>query len=89
MSVEPHFAHTVNEYATQLSRVAAGLGIAVMPRLGRGEVPAGVRMIPVQPALRRNIYALWRATAARRPAIGAAVAALREAAAADPGSAGG
>jgi hypothetical protein len=38
-------------------------------------------MIAVRPALRRNIYALWRTTAARRPAIGAAVSALREAAA--------
>jgi DNA-binding transcriptional LysR family regulator len=79
--VEPQFAHTANEYATQLALVAAGLGIAVMPRLGRGEVPPGVRMVPVQPALRRNIYALWRTTAARRPAIRAAVSALHEAAA--------
>jgi molybdate transport repressor ModE-like protein len=79
--LEPQFAHTANEYATQLSLVAAGLGIAVMPRLGRGQVPPGVHMIAVQPALRRNIYALWRTTAARRPAISATVAALREAAA--------
>jgi DNA-binding transcriptional LysR family regulator len=79
--LEPRFAHTANEHATQLSLVAAGLGIAVMPRLGRGQVPAGVQMIAVRPALRRNIYALWRTTAARRPAIGAAVSALREAAA--------
>lgn len=84
--VEPRLAHTANEYATQLSLVAAGLGVAVLPRLGRGQVPAGVRMIAVQPALRRNIYALWRTTAARRPAIGAVVAALR-AAALDPESA--
>lgn len=79
--LEPRFAHTANEYATQLSLVAAGLGIAVMPRLGRGQVPAGVHMIAVRPALRRRIYALWRSTAARRPAIGATVSALREAAA--------
>jgi len=84
--VEPRLAHTANEYATQLSLVAAGLGVAVMPRLGRGRVPAGVRMIAVEPALRRNIYALWRTTAARRPAIGAVVGALR-AAALDPESA--
>ncbi len=84
--VEPRLAHTANEYATQLSLVAAGLGVAVIPRLGRGQVPAGVRMIAVEPALRRNIYALWRTTAARRPAIGAVVAALR-AAALDPESA--
>jgi molybdate transport repressor ModE-like protein len=82
--VEPRLAHTANEYATQLSLVAAGLGIAVMPRLGRGQVPAGVAMISVEPALRRNIYALWRTTAARRPAIAAAVSALRAAAAREP-----
>lgn len=79
--LEPQFAHTANECATQLALVAAGLGIAVMPRLGRGHLPAGVRMIAVRPTLRRNIYALWRTTAARRPAINAAVSALREAAA--------
>jgi DNA-binding transcriptional LysR family regulator len=78
--LEPRIAHTANEYATQLALVAAGLGVAVMPRLGRGQVPAGVHMIAVRPSLRRNIYALWRSTAARRPAISATVAALREAA---------
>jgi DNA-binding transcriptional LysR family regulator len=78
--LEPRIAHTANEYATQLALVAAGLGVAVMPRLGRGQVPAGVHMIAVRPSLRRNIYALWRSTAARRPAISATLAALREAA---------
>jgi molybdate transport repressor ModE-like protein len=78
--LEPQFAHTANEYETQLALVAAGLGIAVMPRLGRGHVPAEVRMIAVRPTLRRNIYALWRTTAARRPAINAVVSALRDAA---------
>lgn len=81
--VEPRIAHTADEYATQLALVAAGLGIAVMPRLGRGHVPEGVRMIAVRPTLRRNIYALWRSTAARRPAIAATVRALHEAAAAE------
>jgi DNA-binding transcriptional LysR family regulator len=80
---EPVVAHTADEYATQLALVAAGLGIAVMPRLGRGQVPDGVRMIAVRPALRRNIFALWRTTAARRPAISAVVAALRAVAASE------
>jgi DNA-binding transcriptional LysR family regulator len=78
---EPKFVHTADEYATQLALVAAGLGIAVMPRLGRGRVPEGARIIAVEPVLRRNIYALWRTTAARRPAISAVVSALRAAAA--------
>jgi DNA-binding transcriptional LysR family regulator len=86
--LEPRIAHTANEYATQLALVAAGLGVAVMPRLGRGQVPAGVHMIAVRPTLRRNIYALWRSTAARRPAISATVAALRQAAARDREAAG-
>jgi DNA-binding transcriptional LysR family regulator len=75
--IEPQFGHTASENATQLSLVAAGLGVAVIPQLGRGRVPADVRMIAVQPALRRRIYALWRTTTARRPAIIATVAALR------------
>jgi hypothetical protein len=45
-------------------------------------------MIAVRPTLRRNIYALWRSTAARRPAISATVAALRQAAARDREAAG-
>jgi molybdate transport repressor ModE-like protein len=85
--LEPRIAHTANEGATQLALVAAGLGIAPMPRLGRGHVPAGVRIIAVRPTLRRNIYALWRNTAARSPAIHAVVSALREAAALDGGPA--
>ncbi len=78
--IEPQFGHTASEYATQLCLVAAGLGVAVIPQLGRVQVPADVRMIAVEPALRRRIYALWRTTAARRPAIIATVAALRAAA---------
>ena len=78
---EPVIAHTANEYATQLALVAAGLGIAVMPRLGREPVPAGVRLIAVTPALCRRIYAAWRDASARRPAIAATVTALRAAAA--------
>ncbi len=66
-----------DEYATQLALVAAGLGTAIVPRLGRCDVPESVRIVPVRPALTRHVYAIWRAEAARRPAIRAAVAALR------------
>ena len=75
--LEPRIAHTADEYATQLALVATGLGIAVVPRLGRCDVPEGVRIVPVRPALTRHVYAIWRAEAARRPAIRATVAALR------------
>ncbi|GLY88575.1 LysR family transcriptional regulator [Actinoallomurus iriomotensis] len=77
VDLEPRIDHTADEYATQLALVEAGLGVAVLPRLGRCDVPAGVRIIPVRPALTRHVYAIWRAEAARRPAIRAAVSALR------------
>ena len=79
--VEPTIAHHAGEQQTQLALVAAGLGLAVLPRLGRGQLPDGVRVVPVRPALSRHVYAIWRADAARRPAIRAAIEALRTAAA--------
>lgn len=70
---EPKIAHTAGEYATQLALVAAGLGACVLPRLGRGPVPAGVRVVTSEPALRRHVYAAWRTHATRRTVIRAAV----------------
>ncbi|PZH03713.1 LysR family transcriptional regulator [Streptomyces sp. NTH33] len=75
--VEPRIVHRAEEHATQLALVAAGLGVCVAPRLGRGPLPAGVRTVPVRQAVRRHVYAVWRSEADRRPSIRAAVAALR------------
>ena len=41
--------HTAEEHQTQLAMVAAGLGIAVMPRLGRGSID-GVSIVSLKPA---------------------------------------
>ncbi|BAH40001.1 MAG TPA: LysR family transcriptional regulator [Gemmatimonas aurantiaca] len=76
---EPRVQHFALEYATQLSLVGAGLGAAVLPRLGRGAVPDNVCVMPVTPSLTRHVYALWRSDAARRTAILAAVAAFKNA----------
>lgn len=78
--IEPIVAHTAAEHATQLALVAAGLGAAVIPRLGREPLTAGVRMVPVEPTLQRHIYAVWRADASRRAAVRAAVRAFEAAA---------
>jgi molybdate transport repressor ModE-like protein len=75
---EPRIVHTAAEHATQLAFVAAGLGLAVIPRLGRGVVPDGVRMIRTEPALHRHVFLTWRTNASRRTAI----AAVREGASA-------
>lgn len=79
--IEPMIAHRAEEHATQLTLVAAGLGTAITPRLGRGQVPDGVAMARVQPTLTRRIYAAWRKDTARRPAVRAVVDAFRTVAA--------
>ncbi|MFE4871044.1 LysR family transcriptional regulator [Streptomyces sp. NPDC056682] len=76
---EPELRHQAAEYHTQLALVAAGLGIALVPRLGRGALPEGVTALRLEPVPTRRLYALWRTGAARRPAITATVHALREA----------
>jgi DNA-binding transcriptional LysR family regulator len=73
----PEVTHTAEEHQTQLAMVAAGLGIAVMPRLGRGPTE-GVSIISLMPAFSRQIYAIWRTLASERPAIRVTVSALQE-----------
>ncbi len=73
---EPLVVHTAVEHATQLTFVEANLGAAVIPRLGRGAVPAGVRMVPVEPALLRHVFAVWRSNNAKRSNVEAVRAAL-------------
>jgi DNA-binding transcriptional LysR family regulator len=74
-------SHTASDHSTQLALVAAGLGIALIPRLGRDPVPAGVRFVAVSPAPVRRVHAIWRASTTRHPALKAVLTALREAAA--------
>jgi DNA-binding transcriptional LysR family regulator len=74
---QPRVSHTASEHSTQLALVAAGLGAAVIPRLGREPAPASVRLVPIGPCPVRRIYALWRASTARRPAIRVTLDALK------------
>ncbi|QTD97177.1 LysR family transcriptional regulator [Streptomyces cyanogenus] len=78
--VEPIVGHRAGETHTQLGLVAAGLGVCIVPLLGRHPVPEGVVLVPLRPRVRRHVYVVWRADADRRPSIRAAVEALRTAA---------
>lgn len=80
---EPRISHMAGEHHTQLALIAAGLGVCVAPRLGRGSVPEGVALVPVRQRMRRHVYAVWRTDADRRPSIRAAVQALRGSAGAE------
>lgn len=63
--LDPTVRAAVSSFATQMSLVSLGIGAALVPRLGRSGVPAGVVLIPVRPALKRTISALWRPPADR------------------------
>jgi DNA-binding transcriptional LysR family regulator len=73
--VRPDFH--VGEFETQLTLIAAGLGVAMIPRLARPPLPAGVRVVRVTPEPSRRVVLAWREASAARPAIKAAEAALR------------
>jgi DNA-binding transcriptional LysR family regulator len=75
--VEPEVAYSVAEYQTQLAMLARGIGIGLLPRLGRGPLPDGVVAVPLRPAPSRRLYAVWRTATARRPAVAATLAALK------------
>jgi DNA-binding transcriptional LysR family regulator len=73
--VRPDFH--VGEFETQLTLIAAGLGVAMIPRLARPPLPAGVRVVEVTPTPSRRVVIAWREASSARPAIKAAEAALR------------
>lgn len=75
--LSPEVTHTAEEHQTQLAMVAAGLGIAVMPRLGRGSAE-GVSIITLKPTFSRQIYAIFRTLASERPAIAVTVSAIHK-----------
>jgi DNA-binding transcriptional LysR family regulator len=77
--VEPEVAYSIAEYQTQLAMLARGIGIGLLPRLGRGPVPDSVIVVPLQPAPSRRLYAVWRTTTSRRPAITVTLATLKAA----------
>ncbi|WP_074998780.1 LysR family transcriptional regulator [Streptomyces qinglanensis] len=81
---EPDVAYYVAEFQTQVALVAAGLGIALLPRLGRGPLPDGVVLRPLEPTPTRRLFAVTRDGLLRRPAVRVALRVLREAASAVP-----
>ncbi|GAA4961120.1 LysR family transcriptional regulator [Actinoplanes utahensis] len=69
----------VGEFETQLTLIAAGLGVGLIPRLARSDLPEKVRIVELNPAPMRRVVIAWRDSSAARPAIRAAEQALREA----------
>jgi DNA-binding transcriptional LysR family regulator len=73
----PRIAHTAMEFDSHLALVRAGLGIALVPRLGRQ--PLGDQLVAVpahDPEPTRHVIAVHRRSMAESPAITAVLAAL-------------
>jgi DNA-binding transcriptional LysR family regulator len=76
---DPRVDFRVEEYASQVALVAAGLCVAVLPRLGRPALPDTVRVIRLRgPVPTRRFMAVHRTSTSRRPAIRRLVEALGE-----------
>jgi DNA-binding transcriptional LysR family regulator len=66
---EPHTVAEATDHSVQLELVAAGIGVALIPRLAARALPAGVRLLPVDPPVQRHHFALTRRSARRDPGI--------------------
>ncbi len=73
----PNIVHQSNEFESHIVLVAAGLGVALVPRLGRGLLPPEVIAVPVhEPVPSREISLIVRHTMAGSPAVAAVLEAL-------------
>lgn len=78
---EPRVRWQTDDLLLHLEHVAAGHGVALLPRLGVRTGVAAVEVRPLAaPAVTRELLAVTRSVAVARPAVAAVLAALTEAA---------
>lgn len=75
-AARPEVHHRIDDFSTQLAVVAAGGGIALIPRLARPPLPDGLVALAVTPAPTRIVECAWRASSDDSPALQAVRAAL-------------
>ncbi|MFD5248322.1 LysR family transcriptional regulator [Amycolatopsis sp. NPDC058340] len=73
---EPDVRHLVDDFSTQLSLVASGEVVALIPRLARPPLPEGLVARPLRRPPTREVHAAWRRSAESSPAIRAVLAEL-------------
>ncbi|MFF0268885.1 LysR family transcriptional regulator [Kribbella sp. NPDC004536] len=80
--VRPRVTFPVREWTAKLGYVAAGLGVALVPRLSAGAVRPGVALVPLRTtdAPVRTVHAATWRDAAHEPAVAAFLPYLEEAA---------
>ena len=73
---DPDVRHLVDDFATQLSLVASGDVIALIPRLARPPLGDGLVSRPLRRQPTREVHAAWRRSADASPAIRAVLTEL-------------
>jgi DNA-binding transcriptional LysR family regulator len=73
---DPDVRHLVDDFATQLSLVASGDVIALIPRLARPPLGEALVSRPLWRQPKREVHAAWRRSAHASPAIQAVLAEL-------------
>ncbi len=66
---QPHVVAEATDFSVQLELVAAGIGVALVPRLAARAVPEGLRLLPIHPPVQRHHFALTRRSAQSDPGI--------------------
>ncbi len=59
----PSIVAEATDFSVQLQLVAAGIGVALVPRLAARGLPEGLQLLPVHPAVERHHFALARRSA--------------------------
>ncbi len=77
---EPRVRWQTDDLLLHLEHVAAGHGVALLPRLGVRTGVAAVEVRPTAPAVTRELLAVTRSVAVARPAVAAVLGALTDAA---------
>jgi molybdate transport repressor ModE-like protein len=79
----PRFVHRANDFSALMAFVAAGLGVALVPRLAQGHIPDGATLVELRGmAPARRVFAATRRGSEARQTIAAVLDALATAAAA-------
>ncbi|WP_100445108.1 LysR family transcriptional regulator [Glycomyces xiaoerkulensis] len=73
---DPDVRHLVDDFSTQLSLIASGDVVALIPRLARPPLKEGLVVRPLRRPPRREVHAAWRRSADASPAIRAVLAEL-------------
>ena len=60
---QPNVVGQATDFSVQLQLVAAGIGVALVPRLAARGLPEGLQLLPVHPAVNRHHFALARRSA--------------------------